>query len=152
MTATRKKHDHVHVHVTFFVVLGMVCMLCVTSGCRSSFYSTQEKIKVLAEGISSLAEGEDPLSKCNSRLEVQDGLFLKQVCVCVRVSGWCICLCLSLSCVSLCVSFVFSVKWREARGRRLARCFFPAYPHEPCRPLTQILAPRLKMCQKKQEE
>lgn len=34
---------------------------------------------MLAEGISSLADGEEPLSKCNSRLEVQEGLVLKQV-------------------------------------------------------------------------
>lgn len=39
----------------------------------------QDKIKVLAEGITSLADGEEPLSKCNSRLEVQEGLVLKQV-------------------------------------------------------------------------
>ncbi|CAM9650061.1 unnamed protein product, partial [Ectocarpus sp. 13 AM-2016] len=40
---------------------------------------TEGKIKVLAEGITSLADGEEPLSKCNSRLEVQEGLVLKQI-------------------------------------------------------------------------
>ncbi|CAM9601447.1 unnamed protein product, partial [Laminaria digitata] len=40
---------------------------------------TEAKIKVLAEGISSLAAGEEPLSKCNSRLEVAEGLILKQI-------------------------------------------------------------------------
>eukprot|EP00903_Cladosiphon_okamuranus_P013767 g12814.t1 len=40
---------------------------------------TEDKIKVLADGISSLADGEEPLSKCNSRLEVQEGLVLKQI-------------------------------------------------------------------------
>eukprot|EP00904_Undaria_pinnatifida_P000516 jgi/Undpi1/10465/HiC_scaffold_29.g12915.m1 len=40
---------------------------------------TEAKIKVLAEGISSLADGEEPLAKCNSRIEVADGLILKQI-------------------------------------------------------------------------
>ncbi|CAM9542032.1 unnamed protein product [Ascophyllum nodosum] len=40
---------------------------------------TEAKIKVLSEGISSLASVEEPLSKCKSRLEVAEGLVLKQI-------------------------------------------------------------------------
>ena len=43
------------------------------------YVATQAKIKVLSEGISSLASVEEPLSKCKSRLEVAEGLVLKQV-------------------------------------------------------------------------
>lgn len=51
---------------------------------------------MLAEGITSLADGEEPLSKCNSRLEVQEGLVLKQVMV--RAFFWCCCRRLLLLC------------------------------------------------------
>lgn len=51
-----------------------LCLICVFF-----VFDQQAKIKVLAEGISSLADGEEPLAKCNSRIEVADGLILKQV-------------------------------------------------------------------------
>lgn len=55
-------------HAFLLLLLLFFCLFC-----------CQDKIKVLAEGISSLATGEEPLSKCNSRIEVSEGLILKQV-------------------------------------------------------------------------
>ncbi|CAM9813726.1 unnamed protein product, partial [Choristocarpus tenellus] len=40
---------------------------------------TTDKIKVLCDGIRSLADEQEPVSQCKSRLELSEGLILKQV-------------------------------------------------------------------------